>query len=616
MTSSIISVPQPTSSNNGERKTAYLEILSAIIIIIVISSVVYYNGLDGEFVGDDTAFIENNTSIRSLRNVPAILFSSKSLADQAMWGSVIYRPFRTLSYSLDYRLYSLNSFGYHLTSLIMHILVCISFYFLIKRMFFDHRAALLGSIIFAVHPIHVEAVSWIASRADLIGMFFFNLSMISYIAYRRGAGCWFYFILSVAFSFLAYLGKETMIPLTGMIVLYDYATANEKHFRKVLSSRIFAWITFALVCIGYLFIRYEVTGRMSSYQGWWGGSAYSNFLMMLKATALYLKLLVFPLDLKLHYDIEPVYTLLDFKVLTSMVIIIISFVIIAVSHKRNRMIFCSLLWFYLALVPIANIIPISFSMMAERYAYMPSAGPIMAMAYGISYLHRKYSADNKILWNRIFPVLIVIILIAFSIKDILRNQVYRNEFTFYNAAIKESPKSPPGYKGLGDQYADIGQYKKAINNYKTAIYFDPYYTEAYFEIAVAYKHVGDISNVLENIRRAVSTDSLNADTRFRAGNVYKDIEAWDKARDEWNQAIALRPDFTDGYNHLGNYYYFIVNDYARAVEMYNKVLEIDQDNEFAHYNISLVYKALKDLGRSEVHYNKYLQLTNQVDQTR
>jgi tetratricopeptide (TPR) repeat protein len=602
-------------SNTDKRKTAYLEGLSAIILIIVVSGLVYYNGLDNEFVADDGAFIKDNTSIRSLSNVPAMFFSPSSLASRPIWGTVIYRPLRTLSYALDYRFFSLNSFWYHLTSLVLHMLVCISFYFLIKRLFLEHRAALLGAIIFAVHPVHVDAVSWIASRADLIGTLFFNLSLISYISYRRGVGHRFYFLLSVAFSLLAYFGKETMVPLTGMIVLYDYATAGRTRFLKVLSSRIFAWTTFALVCFGYLFIRYKITGRMDTYQGWWGGSAYSNFLMMFKATALYLKLLVFPFDLKLHYDIEPVYTLLDFKVLISLALIVFSFVAIAICHNRNRMVFFSLLWFFLALVPIANIIPIAFSMMAERYAYMPSAGPIMTMAFGISYLHRKYSANNVMLWNRIFPVLIVIILITFSIKDILRNQVYRNNFIFYTAAVNESPKSSPGYKGLGGQYVSMGQHEKAIDYFKKAIEFDPYYTDAYLEIAGAYNQAGDTDSALESVRHAVSIDSSNADTRFRAGNVYKDMEAWDKARDEWKQAIALRPDFIEAYNNLGNSY-LIFNDYARASEMYSKILEIDPDNEFAHYNISLVYKALNDPGRSEAHYKIYLQLTNQVDQTR
>jgi tetratricopeptide (TPR) repeat protein len=612
----MISVSQPSVNDNSERKTAYLEHLAAIILIIVISFIVYYNALDNGFVADDAGFIESNASIRSLRNVPAMFFSTSALASQSIWGTVIYRPLRTLSYALDYRLSSLNSFGYHLTSLILHILVCISFYFLIKRLFLDYRAALLGAIIFAAHPVHVEAVSWIASRADLIGTLFFNLSLISYISYRKGVGYRLYLLLSIVFSLLAYFGKETMVPLTGMIVLYDYVAEEGIKFRKLLSSRIFAWTAFALVCLGYLYIRYEVTGRMSTYQSWWGGSVYSNFLMMLKATALYLKLLVFPFDLKLHYDIEPVYTLLDFKVLTSLVLIGVSFVAILITHSKNRMAFFSLMWFYLALVPIANIIPISFSMMAERYSYMPLAGPMMAIAFGISYLNRKYGSDDGMLWNRIFPVLIVMILITFSVKDILRNQVYRNNFTFYTAAVNESPKSPPGYLGLGVQYADMGQYEKAIDCYNKAIEFDPYYTSAYLEIAATYNLVGDKNSALENVRHAVSIDSSNADTRFQAGNVYKDMEAWDKARDEWKQAIVLRPDFKAAYNHLGNYYYFILIDYDRAIEMYNKVLEIDQGDELAHYNISLAYKAQNDLGRSEAHYNKYLQLTNSIDLTR
>ena len=130
-------------------------------------------------------------------------------------GTIIYRPLRTLSFAVDYAFYGLNPTGYHVTNLVLHILASIIFYFLVLSLFSLSAVAFLGGLIFAVHPVHVEAVSWISGRQDLIGFLFLELSLLCYIYYRKKDYSKRYLVFSLIFSFLAYLGKETMLPLPG-----------------------------------------------------------------------------------------------------------------------------------------------------------------------------------------------------------------------------------------------------------------------------------------------------------------------------------------------------------------------------------------------------------------
>jgi len=590
----------PEQRPNDEKRYRWMHLF----IIAGAALIVYFNGLNNGFVGDDNGFVTNNLSIRSLKNIPAFFSSPKSMAaNDPEWGTIIYRPLRTTSYAVDYFLFGLNSAGYHATNLALHISVCIVLYFIIYNLFHQSIASLAGAFIFAVHPVHVEAVSWIASRADLLGMLFVCLSLLFYMKYQNRKST-VLLAFSLIFSALAYLSKETMVSLPGIIILYDYAVDREKPFKDFLRSHIAAWIPFLLLCMMYLLLRFFITGRMSTNQGWWGGTPYSNFLMMAKATALYLKLLIFPFQLNLHYIIEPVHTVLDTKVSLSILIILSTFALIAYYYLKNRQVFFSLAFFYLGLVPIANIIPISFSMMAERYIYMPSAGPIIAAAYGINYLYQKSKPVKA--FHLSGMALGALLVSVFSYTVITRNTIYRNDPAFYDAAVKESPGSAPSYKGLADQYANTGDERKALENYERALEIDPYYAEAMLNQAMVYAQLKDFVMAHLKARKAIELKPDKAEMRYIFGNILRVMGDLSGAGVEWKKAVELAPNYSQAYNSLGNYYFLYEKDYTRAAEMYAQSYAYDPDNAEAYYNSALIAEIQGDTSRARLHYRRFI----------
>ena len=127
--------------------------------------------------------------------------------------------------------------------------------------------------------------------------------------------------------------------------MYDYARQRGRSLKAIVISNIGAWILFSVTCLAYLIFRFSITGRMSADVSWWGGSIYSNFLMMVKVTALYIKLLLFPSNLNFHYMIEPVHTVFNVWVILSMLTILCTVIALIYFHKRSGVIFFSLLWF-------------------------------------------------------------------------------------------------------------------------------------------------------------------------------------------------------------------------------------------------------------------------------
>jgi len=140
-----------------------------IVLIAVIGFLVYANTLGNQFVYDDTEFISERSFIKSLSNIPQ-LFSPKTYF--LATGEHYYWPVVTLSYIIDYRLWRLNVFGYHLTNPMFHLFNSILVYWLVLLLFKEKNLALLSGLIFAVHPVHTEAVSWVTGRKDVLVTFF------------------------------------------------------------------------------------------------------------------------------------------------------------------------------------------------------------------------------------------------------------------------------------------------------------------------------------------------------------------------------------------------------------------------------------------------------------
>ncbi len=594
--------------NTGtEKRTLWHSPAVHILIIAVVAAVAYLNSLGNGFVGDDNGFVAYNVSIRDLGNLPDFFFdSAKTLAGyDPNWGTYIYRPLRTVSYALDYAVFGHWAPGFHITNLVLHLLAIVTVYLFAQAIIGIPAVSFIAGIIFALHPTHIETVSWISSRADMIALIFANLSLLAYIRFKKG-GRTPYLLLALLLAFVSYLGKETMVSFPGLIVLYDYATREKKGFKEFIGSNILSWVLFTAVTVGYLFFRFQMTGRMSTVQGWWGGTPYTNFLMMLKATAVYLKLLVFPFDLNLHYIIGETRTFLDAKVMASAALIVSTFGLAAYLHGRSRVSFFLVAWFYIGLVPIANIIPNSFSMLAERYLYMPSQGPIIAVAFGSYALFRKMKAGSPAL-SKVAAIAFAAIMAAYFVTIIGRNGVYKDDFSFYSAAVKDSPESAPSHKCLADQYLSREDIANALAHYDKALAIDPNYAEAMVKKAEIHAGEGSFDKAISMGERAVALKPRDAVLRFTLGTFYKHSGQMQQALDQWQKAVELYPYYAEAYNNLGAYYQTVM-DNENALRMYEKSIGVNPFNAEAYYNLAVILEGQGELDKARAGYARFTEL--------
>ncbi|MBI3610609.1 MAG: tetratricopeptide repeat protein [Nitrospirae bacterium] len=413
------------------------------------------------------------------------------LADQIVAPSlkesaVYFRPVVSLSYLLDYALWGYNPFGYHLSIWIAHILNTALVFFLTRglmRNIGPPRGAvptdaarlashaflpLIASSLFAVHPIHAEAVAWIAGRNDVFCAFFMLLSMVLYIRFRRTGG-WLSFGSSMAAFLLALLTKEMAVGLILLFVIYDSLSRSNSGSRW----NALGWPTLLLILGVYFWMRTtnitHPAGGISSASGLF---SFEAVLGMIATFGFYLKLILFPYPHQPFIDaltFSPLF--LKFAVLTFVLLLSVA---IWTFIRRAVLLSIGLCWFSILIAPavLVAVMGLALTPVAERYVYAPSVGVFIVGAWLMMQVPGRLAVvmgrHRVKVWMT--ASLIVIAIVAFLGKESWsRNAVWRSPVTFWEAALAGSPAAGVPHLGLGAHYALRGRDAEAEHLYQQAV---------------------------------------------------------------------------------------------------------------------------------------------------
>ncbi|HHT9112630.1 MAG TPA: tetratricopeptide repeat protein [Candidatus Wunengus sp. YC65] len=353
--------------------------LTLFSLITVLPVLIYLNSLGNTFVYDDYLTITNNYFIREWRYLSAF-FSQKYFA---ISNELTYRPVVTLSYFVDYALWQLRPWGYHLTNLIIHTLNVYLVYFTAYHLFKNRITAFISCLLFSVHPIFSEAVNAVSYREDLLSATFLLVAFILFIKYNESTNRR-YFIIWYALSLLTYLlamlSKETAVVLPFLILSYDLIF--QKNHIVNLHNRIRRLVAnyAGYIATGgfYLFLRFYLIHNPGESVEYPGNSIFVNFIMMTKVLGYYLKLLFIPAPLNADYVVPLTYSPADGAFIVSAILLIITAILLVKKCRLSRIWIFSTIWFFVTLLPVLNIIPIN-NIIAERYLYIPGIGFTMLL---------------------------------------------------------------------------------------------------------------------------------------------------------------------------------------------------------------------------------------------
>ncbi len=530
------------------------------IIIIALTFLVFYNSLQNEFVFDDESVILNNNSIQSLSNIPKFF-----TADEGFHKVIgrYYRPVVSSSYAIDYWIWGLNAFGFHLTNVIIHIICCLLLFKIFSVLFWRYKyrylLSLLTTMVFAVHPIHTEAVSWVSGRTDSMVTLFFFGSFLSYLEFTKEQEYikakntlhniknrnYYYLFLSLLFYAAGLLTKEMIVTMPVIIILYDFI--YRKKNLQYLKENLLTYSLFVSITVIYLGLRYYLLKDIperENYLYFIGKDFETALSTMLKTIPVYFRLLFAPFSLLYHYNgvIEDSKSIIETPVLLSILFI---FSLISLSiffYKKDSIVSFCILFFFVSLLPVMNIIP-TMNLMAERFLYFSS------FALALLICHLAMIGSSK----RDFSMLIfgmVIIICLLSYLTYLRNIDWKDNNTLYMSA-----KGVEGVVTLvneGNIYANAKKYDDAMRLYKKSIELRDNNVLAHHNLGLIYLIKGKLDSAEMKFKKGLSIDSLAPDGYFQLAAVYNLQNKKDEAVKMLEKLQIVSPNYKNSQSILTN----------------------------------------------------------------
>jgi tetratricopeptide (TPR) repeat protein len=383
-------------------------------LAVIAAFAVYLNALNGGLVWDDHYYV-NRFPLRF--NSLSSLFLPTDLKGAIM---VFYRPLIGLTYLLDYSVWFDNPFGYHLTNILFHAANTLLLYFITNKVFKSATVAFLSSMLFAVHPIHTESVSWISGRTDVVATTFIFLSMLAHIEFKEKNNKRAVIPAALFFA-LAMFSKEIAISMIIVFAMYDLLISEQKRLELL------PYICYGAVIILYLIMRHAYLANTIVEMNF---KPFPEILtIFFSSIAFYLYKFFYPFGLNLYIPEIP------YRSLFFIAGIILSAISVLLFIKKKRIYFFLTASFFITIVPsiFGAFTTVLSPPFAERYLYLPSAFLCIGIAYSILKLG-KYSR------YLIIPVLLVFVFLTYN-----RNGLWKSELLLWKDTVEKTnhwyPKS-------------------------------------------------------------------------------------------------------------------------------------------------------------------------------
>ena len=574
-----------------------------ILFIALIIVIVFSNSLKNKFAWDDKFLIVNNPYIKDCSYIPKI-FNSQLYEGGGMHSN-FYRPVQLLSFMIDYRIWKLNPFGYHLTSLLLHIVNSALIYLIALAISSSPYMAFITASLFGVSPAISGITFYTPARSDLLMASFLFLSMLFFIKYKKDSWKLFY-IISISAFMLSLLCKEmaVMLPLLLMLIMLKPAwdgRGSPMRLKYLAPYLVILLIYFAFRSTILNFAKGAniiIDLNFPSTIPLW-----SRILTDFKVIPLYLRVLLFPAGLHMEWFILPAKNIFQWNILALIALLILGVFAVKEASRKNSIILFGALWFILGLLPVLNIYPVSV-FFGEGWLYVPSIGFFIVLSAIF-----KDIIQPKL--GKIFSsILIALLLIYYAFFTIAYGRVWKDSASVFNNVLRYEKNSPfiyLTYNNLGMAYYDKGDFEKAIEYCKKSISLNPDYFEAYNNLGIAYIATGKTVRAMKYFKTAIRLKRDFVSSYSNLGHLYAFIGYKDKAVEILNAAIKISPNFYRAYCNLG-YIYMEKGDTIKAEEFFKKASSLREGDYEPHYCLGTAYIKNKNYKKAMDEYNKALKL--------
>ena len=424
----------------------------AFLIVAVLAIGCYLNALGGEFVSDDHKQILSNPLLIESHRLPEIFTKSFPFHRKQKSGGY-YRPITALSYWIDFRLFGPNPFIFHLENLLWHTATALLVLVLLRNLWpTEPKVAFMGAVLFAVHPVHTEAVAWVSGRSEILAAFWGLLAYWAFLrADRKGAPTSLWRIAASAAWLVALGAKEMAATVPLLLFMTEALRGSPSGWWR--PGRLFRrYGLFVATAVAYFVVRNAVLGKLvraKTHPYFFSTPAIGRGATMLKVFAAYVGKLIFPVNLNASWAMSIASGLTDGPLPFLALALLVGLVGLAWTVRRTAPpVAWGILWSGLALLPVSNIMPIG-EFAAERFLYFSSVGACVALAWVMTRgaMPRK-EGSSQAPGNPMAGALVLAVLVLFSVNTIIRNRDWSNDLVLWDKTVRQSPLSSRAHRNL------------------------------------------------------------------------------------------------------------------------------------------------------------------------
>lgn len=575
-----------TIFSSPRHRTAVLGLFLVVVTLALYNPVVHH-----PFVNfDDDRYVTDNAHVRAGLQWSTVKWAFTTY-DEANW-----HPLTWLSHALDCQLFGQNPAGHHYTNVLIHAANVLLLFWVLWRATGATGPSLFVAALFAVHPINVESVAWVAERKNVLSMLFFLLALWTYGEYVRRPRLGRYAGALGLFA-CGLMAKPMVITLPFVLLLWDYwplGAGRQRNKEEAANYRLFWLALEKLPFFALSFVSAIITVKAQKAGDAIGSVVQYPVLVRVEnalvAYARYFGKVFWPARLAPIYP-HPGTGLKGWEIAGAAVILmVVSGIVIAAKERRYLLV--GWLWFLGTLIPMIGLVQVGTQAMADRYAYLPFVGLFVMIAWGAAELGDRWKVSSVAL-----KAAGAVCVVALAVAAHEQIGYWGDNLALWSHAAEAQPGSFIAQDNLGGALLEQGRYDEAMQHFRTAVEIDPTDPMSRLNIAADEQKHGHLQAAIEQYNRLVVTTK---DPRYRAtafsdmGYAYRDLDDLAHAKQSFLAAVELRPRTLRAWLGLGLVEQRL-GDAPAAVAAYSQAVQIQQWD----LGYFLLARALEQSGRKQ-----------------
>ena len=561
-----------------------------------------------EFINyDDNAYVYQNPVVLRGLTLDGIAWSFTHIH------SGNWHPLTSMSHMLDCQFYGLNAGGHHFTNVLLHSIAVLLLFHVLRRMTATFWRSAFVAAIFAIHPLRVESVAWVAERKDVLSGVFFMLTLWAYFVYVRKPPSFFRYILMAGLFALGLMSKPSLVTLPFLLLLLDYwplerfgkksraqsETRSWWNRRSLIQKIVLEKVPLLVLSAGSSFATVIAQRHtMSSIEliplTWRVENAVTSYCV-------YIWQMFWPARLAVFYP-HPQNSLSFLEVSLAFAFLAGISAAVFLLRRNHPYLLVGWFWYLGMLVPMIGLVQVGWHARADRYTYLPQIGLYVMISWGAAAISASWRYRREIL-----GLIVIGVVSALTWRTWVQTKYWQRSETLWMHTLAVTSDTEIAHNALGEDLLKRGHVEEAVAHFQTALRIRPGFLDAESNLGVSLLQQGKTDDAIVEFQKVLARNPKFAKGYFDMGAALLQKQELEEAIAQFRKAIELKPDYVEAHNNLA-IALFQTGRIDEAITHWENCVAIDDDNAEAHNNLAVAFIRKGRVAEAIAHWQKTLQL--------